>query len=67
MYPTVQYENNIFRLDPMREYIGRSRGTNAERRLVRFITYIIIWRIGPVVLLDFTFFNYAWFMLSYIV
>ena len=29
MYPTVQYENNIF-LDPIREYIGRSRGTHAD-------------------------------------
>ena len=42
MYSTVQYENNIYFLDPIREYIGRSRGTNVDCRLVRFIRYIII-------------------------
>jgi len=29
-------------VDPLREYIGRSRGTNADYRLVRFIRYLII-------------------------
>jgi len=46
MYSTVQYVNNIFLLDPLREYIGRSRGTNADCWLVRFIWYIISILIG---------------------
>ena len=41
MYPTVQYENNILLLDQIRKYIGWSRGTNADCRLVTFIRYII--------------------------
>jgi hypothetical protein len=42
MYPTVQYEINIYFLESIREYIGRSRGTNADCRLVAFIRYIIM-------------------------
>ena len=45
MYPIVQYENNIYFLDPIREYIGRSRGTNADCGLARFIRYIIMFGI----------------------
>jgi hypothetical protein len=37
MYPTIHEK-----FDPIPEYTGRSRGTNADCRLVRFIRYMII-------------------------
>jgi len=42
LYSTVQYGKNTDFLDPIPEYIGRSRGTYEECRLDEFIGYRII-------------------------
>jgi len=45
LYSTVQYGKNTDFLDPIPEYIGRSRGTYEECRLDEFIGYRIMYYI----------------------